>query len=351
MAFQVPTLQAILARVKADFFSETQVQALRRSVEYALIRAFAGQAKGEYGFLSWIFQQAFADTAAETYFWRHAALRGIFQKAPTPWTGTYTFTGVDTTAIPSGTVLSRTDGWLYETTEDAEITGDDVTVPITASVDFEGSDGNNDVGDPLALASPITGIDNEGEVAESTTDGTDVETLADGLVRYLQDVRNPTSDGGGIGDYVRWALEVAGVTRAWEESIGAGEVSVAFVRDGDGSGSAILPDSGERAEVLAYVQEQAPITVTVSVVTLTANTVNFTMSVVPDTTAVRNAVEAELEDFFAREAEPGGTLDLSRINEAISSAAGETSHVLAVPAADVTSTSSQVPILGTVTFT
>jgi uncharacterized phage protein gp47/JayE len=178
-----------------------------------------------------------------------------------------------------------------------------------------------------------------------------VETVADGLTRYLQDVRNPTSDGGGTGDYVRWAREVAGVTRAWETSAEAGEVEVAFVRDNDGSGSAILPDSGERAAVLAYVQEQAPITVVVSVATLTANTVNFTLSVLPNTVAVQDAVEAELADFFTREAEPGGTLDLSRINEAISSAAGETSHVLASPAADVTSTSTQMPILGTVTFT
>lgn len=351
MAFTVPTLQAILARVKADFFSETGAHPLRRSVEYALIRAFAGQAKGEYGFLGWILEQAFADTAAEAYFWRHAALRGIYQKPATPWTGTYTFTGVDTTVIPAGSVLSRTDGWLYETTEDAEISSGSVTTPITASTGYEGSDGNNDAGDPLTLASPILDVDNDGEVAESTVDGTDVETAADGLARYLQDLQNPTSDGGGIGDYVRWALEYPGTTRAWESAIGGGEVSVAFVRDGDGSGAAILPDSGEREAVRAYVQDLAPITVTVSVPTLTANTVNVTLTTLtPNNTATRAAVYAELVDLFVREAEPGVTLYLSRINEAISFAEGETDHVVSVPAADVTSTASQLPILGTVTF-
>ena len=351
MSFEIPSLQTIIARVKSDFLVETGVNALRRSVEYALIRALAGQSRGQYGFLSWILRQAFADTAAETYFWRHAALRGIDQQAATPWVGEVTFTGTNTTNIPDGTVLSRSDGWLYETTEAGVISGGEVTLAVTAQSGYEGADGNNVAGDPLALATPMAGVDNECEVDSSTTDGTDVETQADGLTRYLQDVRNPTSDGGGTGDYVRWAREVAGVTRAWETSAEAGEVEIAFVRDNDGSGSAILPDSGERAAVLAYVQEQAPITVVVSVATLTANTVNFTLSVLPNTVAVQDAVEAELADFFAREAEPGGTLNLSRINEAISSAAGETSHVLASPAADVTSTSTQMPILGTVTFT
>ena len=351
MSFEIPSLQTILARVKSDFLVETGVAALRRSVEYALIRALAGQSRGQYGFLSWILRQAFADTAAETYFWRHAALRGIDQQPATPWIGEVTFTGTNTTNIPDGTVLSRSDGWLYETTEAGVISGGEVTLAVTAQSGYEGADGNNVAGDPLALASPISGVDNECVVDSSTTDGTDVETQADGLTRYLQDVRNPTSDGGGTGDYVRWAREVAGVTRAWETSSEAGEVEIAFVRDNDGSGSAILPDSGERAAVLAYVQEQAPITVIVTVATLTANTVNFTLAVLPNTVAVQDAVEAELADFFTREAEPGVTLDLSRINEAISSAAGETSHVLAIPAADVTSTATQIPILGTVTFT
>lgn len=351
MAVTAPELAAIIARIKADVRAETGVDPLRRSIEYALIRALGGQSRGQYGYLKRLDDQAYADTADETGFWRLAARRGIFQKAAAPWTGVVQFTGVDTTLIPSGTELARSDGWLYETAEDGTISGGLVDVATSAKADYEGAEGSNDDGQALQLSTPIVGVLNECTVQSTTIDGSDVETQDDGLVRYLQDVRNPTSDGGGTGDYVRWALEVPGVTRAWEYSLSAGEVSVAFVRDGDGSGAAILPDAGERTAVQEYVQALAPITVTVSVITLTALTVNVTLSALtPNTSPVQAAIETELEDFIARDGAPGGTVDLSRLNEAISSAAGETSHALSIPAADVVASATQVPILGTVTF-
>ncbi len=351
MALDTPTLQAIITRARADFRSETGIDPLRRSIESALIRALAGMARGLYGFLSWIFRQTSPATADETYGWRWAAIWDVVQKPATAWEGTVTFTGVDTTNVPSGTVLTRSDGYEYETTVGGNI-GDDVsgelTVAAIARSTFEGFTGNNEDGAVLTLATPIADVASEVTVASTTNAGEDLETWADGLVRLLERIQGQ-GDGGTTGFYVNAALEVSGVTRAWEYSVSGGSVDVAFVRDNDGTGSAILPDSTERDEVQDAVQAAAPITVTIGVVTLTANTVNFDMSATPNTSAVRSAIKAELQDFFVREAEPGVTLDLSRINAAISSAAGETSHVLVSPAADVTSTASQMPILGTVT--
>lgn len=348
MAFEVPTLAAIVARCRADFRSEAGIDPLRRSIESALIRALAGQSKGQYAYATYLGEQAFLDRADETHFWRWAAIWGIYQEAATPWTGTVRFTGTNTTVIPIGTEIARSDGQLYTTDAAGTIALGIADIAVTASV--EGADGNNDDAQALTLSTPIAGIDSTCTVTSTDVDGADVESQADGLTRLLAQIQTPPS-GGGTGDYVRLAREVAGVTRAWETSLGAGSVSVAFVRDNDGSGAAILPDAGELAEVLAHVQAGAPITVTVSVVTLTALTVNVTLSaLVPNTTAVHTAITAELTDFFAREGSPGGTINLSRLNEAISAAAGETTHVMSVPAADVTATSTQVPILGTITF-
>lgn len=340
----VPTQQAIIQRVKADFRAELGVEPLRRSVEYALIRALGGQSKGLYATLQYIFREAFP-TTAKVNFWRWASLFDITQKPATAWTGVYRFTGNDGTAIPSGTLLARADGKLYETTADAEV-GSSVSGRVDVAVEASegGTVSNCDDETVLVLSSPVSGVDSDGEVQSTTVDGTDVEDIEDGLARLLQRLREPPS-GGVSGDYVRWALEVEGVTRAWENSPGPGEVTILFVRDDDGSGAAILPNAGERSALQEYVQSKAPITVTVGVLELTA--ANFQVEITdlsPDTLAVRSAIDEALADFFVREAEPGGTIFVSRLREAISGAAGEVSHTLVWPAVDTTVAADEMPI-------
>ena len=71
----------------------------------------------------------------------------------------------------------------------------------------------------------------------------------------------------------------------------------------------------------------------------------------PSTQAVMDAIEAELADLIRRESEPGGTLLVSHIREAISTSQGETDHELTSPVADVTVNATQITTLGNVTFT
>jgi uncharacterized phage protein gp47/JayE len=352
LALDIPNQAQIVARCAADFRAEAGINPLRRSVEYALIRAQAGQSRGLYQFLQWIGRQAFPGTASDAYFWRWAAVWDISQKAAAPWQGQVTFTGVDTTLVPSGTELTRTDGESYTTDADGTI-GDtvsgEVTIAVTAST--AGSTGNNDDASPLTLASAITDVDSDATVDSTDVTGTDEEEVEDALVRLLSRIRAPSSGGGTSGDYENWALEVAGVTRAWESSPAPGQVYLAFVRDDDGTGAAIIPSTGEEDAVEAYVQAAAPITVNVTVTTLTAVLVNITISnLVPDTTAVRDAIQVSLEDFFLREAEPGGVIYLSRLDEAISNATGETSHGLDSPTVSILFAAEEIPILGTISY-
>lgn len=354
MSFTVPTLKAIIDRCRADFRVEAGIDVLRRSIESALLRVLAYQSKAQYAYQTYLNDQAFADTADEAHFWRLAMLRGLGQKEAAPAKGTVRFTGVDGTTIPITTQISRSDGTVY-TTDVAVSVGDVTTglVDVAVTAEAPGAAGSNEDSSVLTLASSIPGVDSSATWLTTTIDGSDDETQADGLTRYIQDVQNPESDGGTTGDYVRWALQVAGVTRAWEYAIGANEVAVAFVRDNDGTGSAILPDAGERTAVVDYVQSKAPITVTVSARTLTALNVNVTLTALsPNTTAVKAAVLAELQDLFDRRSEiqPGVSIALSQIDGAISNATGEVSHVMTVPAAAVAPTSTQMPILGTVTL-
>ncbi len=346
MAFQLPTFKQILARVRADFGGFSDGTTPVESVEYILANIQAKLSKGLYGYLTYLLRQAFYDTAEDSYFWHWFAVFGLEQKQAVAWRGTVTFTGSDGTTIPAATVVQRGDGVLYTTDADVTIASGTATAAVTASVADAASD--NADAQPLALGSPIVGVDPDCLVASTTQSGGDVETVDQAKVRLSLQLKTPPS-GGGPGDYVRWALATPGVTRAWEFANleGPNTVSVAFVRDGDGTGSDIVPDSGERATVLAYLEARAPITVQTYVVTLAAVPLDLTLaSLTPDNADVRAAIVESVTDLLEREGAPGGTILLSQINEAISAAAGEVDHVLTSPSADVTYTTAEVPVFG-----
>lgn len=349
MPFTPPTHRELIDQIASYFESSISgsTPRLRETIEFALTRALADQGKDLFAFQVDISKQGLPDSADEINFWRIAAIWGIFQKSAQSWVGTYEFEGVDGSEIPDETELERADGATYKTQGAVTIASGTATATIVA--DVPGSDSENDIGQILNLTISVSGVLAPGEVLSTVTSGTDQETREEGLPRLLQRIRQPPS-GGGPGDYVRWSLEVSGFTRAWEfgNLAGPNSVSVAAVRDN--ATPSIVPDAGQRLALLTYLQSKAPITVDVPVITLTEQTIDLTFSELsPDTADVKTAISVAVADLFRREGGPGVTIPLSRLNEAISGAAGETSNVLSSPSADIVSTTSQVPVVGTVT--
>ena len=78
--------------------------------------------------------------------------------------------------------------------------------------------------------------------------------------------------------------------------------------------------------------------------------VDITISAGPDSPALRAAIEASLAEVFAREAEPEGTVRLSKIREAVSTTPGEEDHDITVPAASPTADAGKILVLGAVTW-
>jgi hypothetical protein len=78
--------------------------------------------------------------------------------------------------------------------------------------------------------------------------------------------------------------------------------------------------------------------------------VDFTISITPNTATVKTEAEAELRALFRRIGEPGGTVYLSELDEALSATLGETSHVMTAPAANITCGTYEIPVLGTITW-
>lgn len=358
MPFARPTLKTLIDRFNADIrtYTDGGDALLRRSVERVLARAVPGLTHGLHGHLAWVARQLLPDRSEGEQVLRWGTMLGMSLRPATK--AVCEEAQFDTTgaSIPVGTLMQRAAGIRYVVTA-ASVAAGVVSVEIEA--EEPGADANAGTGTSLTLVSPVPGVDSEGTVthADGIHDGTDVEDVEDFRGRVLQRL-GQTPRGGGPGDYVRWALEVAGVTRAWETPRvnGAGTVGVQFVTDNEFGGP--IPSGAKVTEVEAYIAARAPVTigraidgayVGVVVTAPTAHAINPEIQLTPNTVEVQEAVEAELDDFLRTEAEPGVEIPLSRFQEAISRAEGEESHVLVSPAS-IAPAAGALPVLGTITW-
>lgn len=349
MSFQRPTLPELLERADQDFTSRLPDadSRLRRSALGAIGRVHAGAVHGLYGFLADNALQGLPDTATGDVLLRWAATFGVETKAAEPATGEIEVTGADGVEVDAGVMLQRLDGAEYVTTDSAIITAGTATVPVEAVTPGEG--GEAEAGVKMTFVSPIAGVSAGAVVAVGgLTGGADAEDPEDLRARLLERLRQPPH-GGNAADYVRWAKEVPGVTRAWVYPLknGLGTVGVTFVMDGRED---IIPEAGDVADVEDWIEERRPVTAEVDVYAPTPVDLDLTIHLVPDTPEGRLAIEANLRDMLARDAEPGGTILISRIREAVSIAAGETDNTITTPSANVTHDADELAVLGDITW-
>lgn len=348
MPFNRPTLSDLIARNRGDI--ETRLpgadSALRHSVLDVLARMHGGAVSGVYGYLDFLARQLFPDTADGEFLARHAATWGIRRKAAVAATATATATGVDGTAIAAGTQAQRIDGQTYRVIAPAVIAAGSAVLELEA-IDA-GPQGDLTVGTILTLSSAVLGVNASLTVTAAGTSGALEEDDASLLARLLDRIQTPPR-GGSSNDYRAWALAQPGVTRAWVYPgwMGAGTVGVAFVMD---QREDIIPLAADIEAVQAALDALRPVTAEVVVFAPTPEPLNIVLRAAPNTAAVQAAIVAELADFLARDAQPGGTIYRSRLSETISLAGGEFSHTLELPDADVTPPPGHIASLGTVTF-
>lgn len=345
MPFVTPGLDEIIERIYADIRSHVQglEPTLAQSVEGGIGAAQGGAAKGLYDYLDYLSTQLFDSTATGIFLEARAAAKGLARKDAVAATGSILFTGTDTTVIPAGSALTRLDGEEFTTDEAVTITGGTATAQVTATE--AGNDGNTATGSVLTLSTGISGVDPTAPVqSPGLAGGVDTEDDEDLRARLIQKNSNPP-DGGSASDYEKWALEASpGVTRAFiqQNTPSLGNVTVLIVDDDK---DPITPDAAVIDAVRAYIgeytgpytssTERRPVTDFPIIDAPTLEPVGFVLSITPDTTEGRAAVEAELEDLF-RTTEPGRVLYLSQMRQAIGRAAGIEDYDLTTPAADVT---------------
>jgi len=355
MPFARPSLPTLIDRVIADIESRMPGAdaRLRRSNLNVFSRVHGGATHGLYGYLDWIARQILADTADDEILERHAAiwLRGGRVGAASA-VGEATATGTNGAVIEAGEVFKRADGARYLVDVETVIADGVATLALIAET--PGQDGNAPAATALTSESPIDGVNATVTVtAGGLTGGADVEDIDSLRSRVLERIRQPPH-GGAKHDYVAWAKEVAGVTRAWcyPLEMGDGTVTVRFVRDNDAS---LIPDAAEVEAVQAYIDELRPAAAHLFVVAPVAVPIDFEIALVPDSPSIRAAVEAGLRDVLIREAVPEGGNDEGKIPrthlaEAISLSAGENDHVLQSPAADITLSVGEMATFGSITW-
>lgn len=335
------------------------------------------QAEGfsaEYGYLDYIAKQAVPFTAVDEAFLGWAALKKQTQKPPTKAAGTGTWSGTIGIPLLDGTPVSRGDGQAYVTVGDAAVgIGGTVTANLLAVE--PGAAGTLVTGSALLLGVAIAGITASG-TATAGTPGVDLEDFETFRTRVLAVYANPPQ-GGASSDYIEWAEQVAGVTRAWcvPHGHGAGTVvvyammDVAEIANGGfpqgvgGCAAAENRDTPATLDLLTiadWIYPLQPVTALVYVFAPQANTVAFTISLPGASADLKVQVEAAIDSAFLAFGVPGGAVMLSDVLGAILALSGtrglvvtaeSCSHGSIAPGVgNIISNAGYLPVRGAVTW-
>lgn len=287
---------------------------------------------GAYRYLrDFIARQAIPIYSAGEFLDGWLATYGLVRKEPSAATGTASGTGVNGSVLAAGTVLRDDQGRQYQTSAGVVVSADGIVMPSLIAL-VPGLASNAVVGLALSLVTTVAGVDSGFTVtAAALGGGADAETDAQAVYRLQQRLANPPM-GGSPADYAGWALQTAGITRAWGVRNPAGPTSAGVIIMADGNAAPGLPSTAQQAAVLAYIRDpkRGPPD-ELFVIIPTAVTQNWTIQLSPDTATNRAAVIAAVQDLFYREAVPGGSIPHSHVKEVISAAPGEYDHRVIAP--------------------
>jgi len=303
-----------------------------------------------YGLIEWAFRQLFPDSAEGEYLERWASIWGVLRRPATPARGTATWAlAGEGSFIPTDTLVARADGFQYRVTQGAAMASGAITVPIEATL--TGARGNALEGVQLTMQTSVVGVTPTGNVdAPGVGGGANQESDALLLQRLLSRIRQPPQ-GGSANDYVMWAMEVPGVTRAWAYPIELGPGTVVVRVMTDDSTQDGIPDPATLALVQAHIDARKPVTASVFVLAPTPTPLDVHItSLEPNTPEIHSAITSALHDLLRREAVPGARFYVNLLYGAINTVPGVIRFTLVSPPTDVVPAHGHILTLGEVTF-
>ena len=334
MPWITPSLSQVRTMVRDDIMAAMSgAVVIGNNVLRVMSDANAGLAHLVLRYINWLARQLLPDTAEVEWLDRHGDIwlvnadGSIGRKSAALASGTVTVTGVNGTIVPSGMELSGNDV-DYETIE--QITIGAVETPVAVRALNGGAAGNLDNGDTLSFVSAPSGVDSSTTVVvmEGGADEENDDLLR---ARVLFRIQNPPM-GGDAADYVAWTTAISGVTRAWSypNEMGIGTVTVRFMMDELRVANKGYPLQQDINAVIVYLDQKRPVAVKDSFVEAPIP-FQYSLTITgldDDSAAVRARIEASILEMEYNRISPGQTLYRSWLDEAISSAVGETSHEL-----------------------
>lgn len=346
--FARPELPQLIATIRSDLLTRFKQDAVLRRMDAEVYgRVQAAAVHTLYGYLDYLARNMLPDLCDEDWLYRHGRIKRCPRKDAVAASGFIRWDGIaGTPTLPAGTQIQRDDQVTYTTTQTVKASDGLLRVPLVA--DEPGVIGNTDDGIALRLGTPISGIPSTG-YADTLNGGTDIEELETWRARVMERYYW-IPQGGGDPDYVIWAKEIAGITRAWtfRHYQGIGTVGV-MVATSDPANPAPADDVVQA--VRAHILPLAPVAGGgLFVFAATEHVIPVTIALAKDTPEIRTAVTAELNSLMLRDGQPSGKVYLSRISEAISLATDEVAHQLRSPTVDIVLGKTELPVLGEITW-
>jgi hypothetical protein len=174
--FVIKTYNQILAEkmIKAQELFGDDIDLTDTSPLYKLLQTQALEEQRLWEMAEAFYYSAFVDYATGASLDRVAALIGVVRKAAGYAIGQVTFTGINGTIIPAGSVVQTTGTDVVKFTTDAAVTIALGTATVDITAESPGADGNVAATTITSLGTPIPGVASVSNV-NPTYDGTDVE--------------------------------------------------------------------------------------------------------------------------------------------------------------------------------
>lgn len=359
MPWSTPTLKDVRTQVRDNI--QAFLPGSDASVPNSVLRVMSDVQGGlchlTLQYIDWLSLQLLPDTAETVWLDRHGQIwlvnadGTIGRKQATLAEGVILVTGTLVGAvIPQATLLQAPSGVQYETTGEAYVGNEPTPVPARA-VD-PGSISNMDPGTAMSFGATPPGVDNVA-IVQTMTGGTDEETDDELRMRILQRIREPPM-GGSQSDYVRWALAVPGVTRAWcaPNEMGIGTVTVRFLMDDLRAANDGWPYPDDVEAVAAYLDTVRPVAIKDFFVEAPIQyPIDFDIANLnPNTPEVQAQIEASIQNMLYVYASPGQTIYAAWKSFAIMNAPGVISFQLTNTTDDVMPAPGYMALLGNIYY-
>jgi uncharacterized phage protein gp47/JayE len=360
-----PTLSQSITNISTDMF--TRFPQLDPTIENSFARnlseVFAGGVNGNYDYGRFVLAQLFVSTAVDESLELHAQVVGETRDPAQKSGGDIVFTGVIGSSVATGAELVGNTGIKYSVDTGFTLAAGSESHSVTAL--DSGAAGNVAAGGLLTFTSPPAGMDSSGTVdSGGLTGGTDRQSN-ESLRKEISFIRANPPQGGSEADYQRWVKNATSVTRSWVRTIANDAPTLygdALTTTNqvwqyiaiDNTYSDGIPSAGDVTDVENYIKPIAPATVEYTCIAPTAQTVDFDLTIEPDSTEGRASAETEMKSTITNEGVVGGIIGFSSFQEAMTRIPNLTSWSIntidGVAPADVGAASGSLHTLGTVIF-